>query len=540
MGPRWLAACNRGSDLKKFFLALLFLIAVPITASAQCNGVFSANQLCGTGSSGPPTGISTGPVVFMASFGVVGDGATNNDAAIARGLATIPNNVGAIVIFPCGTILTTNAITLSQQGIYKGCGINVANNSCCMGTTIKTSSASNDVIDVTNIGITVEDMTLLSSVAAGSRTGAGLKIAPTGNVSTGTNWIYIRRVQSVGHKYGLWDQVPNVEFDHIYSSGNNSHGIFFDGSNAAVSATGASEVVCYECQGNGNTGSGIVLGGLMTGAQLIHPVAAANGAGGIVIKRSSAGQVSDVYITQPEISGNTGSGIDISSNSSGVGLTVNGGLNEGNTVAGINCGSSFSQATFSNMEGGTTTGTWIIANCQDSTYNNIVMLGSGITGVEVGSNSLRQTFSNIVMTNCVVVGTCTDTFTKGFQFDASAGQVLINNVDVSTTVTPFTGTLPAGSIITGSTLTLVPAPTANSCTGFSLNTGSNDYAGHVNYTSNTTCSVTFGHTFANPPSCTVSPESGAATAQVSAISTAGFTATFGSALTKFAYQCSGA
>jgi hypothetical protein len=82
------------------------------------------------------------------------------------------------------------------------------------------------------------------------------------------------------------------------------------------------------------------------------------------------------------------------------------------------------------------------------------------------------------------------------------------------------------------------APTANTCAGFSLGTGSSDGQGSVTYTSATTCSITFGTAYTNAPFCTITPGSAASTVEV-VPTTSGFTATFGTAQTVFQYHCSG-
>lgn len=82
------------------------------------------------------------------------------------------------------------------------------------------------------------------------------------------------------------------------------------------------------------------------------------------------------------------------------------------------------------------------------------------------------------------------------------------------------------------------APTANSCTGFSLATGSSDLAGKVSFNSATTCSITFGASFTNAPFCTITPGSAASTSEV-VTTTGGLTVTFGTANTAFYYHCLG-
>jgi len=83
------------------------------------------------------------------------------------------------------------------------------------------------------------------------------------------------------------------------------------------------------------------------------------------------------------------------------------------------------------------------------------------------------------------------------------------------------------------------APTANTCTGFSLLAGGSDLGGKVTLTSGTTCSINFGVNFTNAPACTVSPGSAASTILVTT-STSLLSITFGTAQTAFAFTCIGA
>lgn len=81
-------------------------------------------------------------------------------------------------------------------------------------------------------------------------------------------------------------------------------------------------------------------------------------------------------------------------------------------------------------------------------------------------------------------------------------------------------------------------PTANSCAGFSLATGSTDIAGKVSFTSATSCAINFGTAFTNAPFCTVSPGSAASTVEAAA-TTSTLTATFGTANTSMSWACFG-
>jgi len=81
-------------------------------------------------------------------------------------------------------------------------------------------------------------------------------------------------------------------------------------------------------------------------------------------------------------------------------------------------------------------------------------------------------------------------------------------------------------------------PTANSCAGFALTTGSSDVAGKVAFTSATACSITFANAFTNAPFCVVSPGSAAST-HTAVTSTTGLAVTFGTANTSMQWHCFG-
>lgn len=82
------------------------------------------------------------------------------------------------------------------------------------------------------------------------------------------------------------------------------------------------------------------------------------------------------------------------------------------------------------------------------------------------------------------------------------------------------------------------APTNSACAGFALDTGSSDLGGRVTFTSATSCAITFGTTFANPPFCWVVPGSAVSTAEFTR-TTSVLTATFGTAQTSMTYGCHG-
>lgn len=90
----------------------------------------------------------------------------------------------------------------------------------------------------------------------------------------------------------------------------------------------------------------------------------------------------------------------------------------------------------------------------------------------------------------------------------------------------------------GTSTGAAPAPTANSCAGFVLSSGTNDNEGRITFTSATTCSVNFGTAFVAAPFCSIMPNSAPSTVQVTT-TTGGFAATFGTAQTSLQWICKG-
>lgn len=81
-------------------------------------------------------------------------------------------------------------------------------------------------------------------------------------------------------------------------------------------------------------------------------------------------------------------------------------------------------------------------------------------------------------------------------------------------------------------------PVVATCAGFALGSGGTDSGGKVTLTSGTTCSLTFGTAFTNPPACVVTPGTAQATA-IATTTTAALSVTFSVAQTAFSYVCIG-
>jgi hypothetical protein len=188
------------------------------------------------------------------------------------------------------------------------------------------------------------------------------------------------------------------------------------------------------------------------------------------------------------------------------GTTVSGGATPNNTI---------------NTSGtGVSAGTWYMDIIDDTGGQHKII---GTVNTTQSANANFVFVDNNATRNSYTVPTRNNT-----------GDFTVDGNGTMTGTSTLTGQVMMAAHVNGSTTT----PVANSCTGFSLGTGSSDIAGHLTYTSATTCSVNFGVAFANAPTCVISPGSAASTVEVTT-STTGFAATFGTAQTALSWLCFG-
>lgn len=105
--------------------------------------------------------INNNSVINVQDYGALDDDSTNNDAAFADALAAMPA-AGGSMYFPCrntGKYRVSNTFELSKPGLYFGDG---------RASVIKTTHATNNVFEITTIGVEVSKLSFSSSV---TRTG---------------------------------------------------------------------------------------------------------------------------------------------------------------------------------------------------------------------------------------------------------------------------------------------------------------------------------------------------------------------------------
>lgn len=366
-------------------------------------------------------------------FGVVvGSGVS---AAVASANTTALQNAynaanGRLLTLPPGIIETSGGLTFNIAGSrVKG--------SSLYDTTIKTQSSSADVITVSADGQALESFKVASTVAAASRTGVGVF------VSLGLSTL-LDRINTVGHAYGIYlTNAPASVIRNCYSTGNRYHGIVLDPYASGADTGNVNETEITQTESNANGGSGFFLQGgtNFIGVSLIRPTAASNTGYGIYITNPAgtfAKSARDVWIVQPEISFNSTGGIDASTNNLAQGLSISGGgLVEGSAGTGISIGPGMFSVQIGNLPiNGFPVG--MLLNGIGGTVSGVTFRGNAVQ-LELGSSSLGYSLSNLK-------GDAAASAT-GLKIDAGAAAVVITGVDFSSSTTPLSGSLPAGSSV---------------------------------------------------------------------------------------------
>lgn len=357
-----------------------------------------------------------GPVTNVMGYGAKGDGVTDDTAAIQEANDAAATANGRLH-FPPG-IYKVTALSLSAPMIT-GDGWNA--------TEIKGSTASDNVITISAGFVYLSGMKVSSSVAAASRTGAGIKV-------TGGALCLVSRVRSIGHKYGIWNQGQGNEFDHCFCEQNSSHGVFVDGS-----VLPQNEIGIYFCQSNSNGGDGFHLSGPGLGVRMTNVTGASNLGWGI----NNINALNDIWITQPEISGN-GGGIQ-TIGCSDIQITapfVEASHENANVII---------QSAMTTLTGGfiqaadhPTIGGGVLINATDVTIVGTVISSNNTYGIRLGGSSTRVTLAGVIISNTGATGVTHD---QALLIDPGASPFTAAACDFASIAPVLTGNVPSGSVI---------------------------------------------------------------------------------------------
>jgi hypothetical protein len=343
------------------------------------------------------------------------------DVTSAINAADVAATAGKKMLYIPGGKYSVTALTLNSPHIF-GDGWFPGS-----GSQLHGSTASGVIVTLPTGGTIFEGFSITSAIAAGSRTGPGVKI-------TGGAQVLCRDVTSNGHKYGFWNQGVGNEYEHCFAQSNNNDGFFFDGSVTNLNETGV-----YFCQSNANTGNGFTFAGPGTGIFLARPTAAGNSGHGIALKNTGLGPINDFYVSIPEMSGNTLNGVDTTTNN-GVSLNIVGGLIEGAAGSiGVNYQAMSGSAIAGTTIGGGTEG--IRINADSLTIASANLGGQSVAAIRYGVSSIR---SAIGVFNIVPAY---GTTAVGILIDGGASAFTIGAGDVTGATTAQSGNTPAGSKI---------------------------------------------------------------------------------------------
>lgn len=180
------------------------------------------------------------------SYGAVGDGTTNDTAAVQAAIDAVPST-GGIVWFPAGTYkLVTSALTLKSNLTLAGAGSNA---SIIHQTTTTVSALAG--VDVNTV--TIRDLQL-QGPASGSGNGIVLTRSSNANVHyIRMDNVYIRQFGNDG--VAISNCIVS-KFDRVVTENCGRYGFYFYGIVAGAAGTSVAFDACYA---NTNTSAGFVL-----------------------------------------------------------------------------------------------------------------------------------------------------------------------------------------------------------------------------------------------------------------------------------------
>ena len=188
--------------------------------------------------------------VSVKDFGAIGDGITDDTAAIQAALAASYN-----VVVPTGSYLisSTIAIPIKTRLFFQGGSANQ--------TSVTPSAYFIKKSTMTTVGITIDDEAIMEGgglVCQSGNTGDGIQIIGNGSV---LKYSFVNFAGGVGVRVGTASgKNCNVfELNHVNSFENGSHGIYIHDGTASEGAN-ANAGALYSCIASSNAGNGIHLG----------------------------------------------------------------------------------------------------------------------------------------------------------------------------------------------------------------------------------------------------------------------------------------
>ncbi|MDB5604268.1 MAG: Pectate lyase superfamily protein [Bradyrhizobium sp.] len=440
--------------------------------------------------------------LYASTFGVVGDGTTVNTTAFNAAMAAFPAS-GGTLIMPPGICLGVFAVT--KPVIVQGQGMGYVGAPTGAGATeLRSTGAADNILTFSANGGGARDLLITSSVAAASRTGAGLKIGPIQGIE-------VRNVVSNGHKYGFWNTAPGNTLTQCYASNNNTYGLYLDGTTNAQS-----EIEIYYSQFNSNT-TGVGIGGTGIGIFTTRLTSANNTSYGVLFEPGST--ISDVYFTQPEISTNGLDGVN-AINNTGANLEFDGGgvievlTGAGNAIS-TGTGQSGLRVRNTYLSGASTVPVFVIQGA-DTTINNnkIISVGTGTFAFNIVATATNVNINGNTLT-------ASGTAQTGILINSGATLVrFANNILNGYSSNVNNGSTSATNVIQNNSSTLGNQDTQTGVTG---NVTVSTALGSL-FTG--TLAVTFAKPFTSVPKVVVSPfavgSSGGISASVDATTTTGF------------------
>lgn len=221
------------------------------------------------------------------AYGAKGDGTTNDTTAILNAVAAAAANGGGIVYLPAGTYLISSTIVVNGSNItVAGDGIRA--------TVITTASASLTSLQFTNGTATgARDLRITKSITSPG-TGTGIDFSVTSDAA------FIERVQVEKHGVGvLLGAAALSRFNNSVVQWNSSYGVQITN----ASAGGAAQWYLFGVLSQGNTGDGFrIASGLGKGTMSVGKIQncysyANSGRGLIAVAASSSDPIASMRIS---------------------------------------------------------------------------------------------------------------------------------------------------------------------------------------------------------------------------------------------------